>query len=256
MPPKTDEPRFSEEEFALILRRAIELDAGSAAVPHTPPPKMPPGGLTLSEIRGIAVEVGIDPGRVLEAVDSLATPEWGTLARLFGGPPKMLVERSIGCRPGPEEMSCILDLVRRLTETQGESHEVLGGVEWKNDSKVAPLVVRVSPEGDGAKVTASVERGKEAFLSHYIPIMVSLGIAGITVGIVEPAAGLAIAGTVAGGAAVGYGLARTIWTRGTRRWQSLLDRLTSGAVAESRAALEPPRTPIDSPGPEGEPFPS
>lgn len=44
MPEKIDEPGFSEGEFALILRRATELDAGSAVVRPTPPPKMPPGG--------------------------------------------------------------------------------------------------------------------------------------------------------------------------------------------------------------------
>ena len=74
MPENKEEPRFSEEEFALILRRAIELVAGSAVVRHTPPPKMPPGGLTLSDIREIAVEVRISRGRIREAIDSLATP--------------------------------------------------------------------------------------------------------------------------------------------------------------------------------------
>ena len=82
----------------------------------TPPPKLPPGGLTLSEIKEIAVEVGIDPGRVLEAVDSLATPEWSPAARLFGGPARLIVERSLGRRLTWEEIRERFRHFRRLTQ--------------------------------------------------------------------------------------------------------------------------------------------
>ena len=93
-----EERRFNETEFGLILKRAIELDAESAVVPRdTPPPRLPPEGLTLSEVQEIAAEVGIDPVRVSDAVASIWKPPWSPLARLFGGPAKMSGERSLSC---------------------------------------------------------------------------------------------------------------------------------------------------------------
>jgi len=53
MPSSNDERRYSEDEFALVLRMASEVQAG-------PDPAPPQEGLTLSQIREIAAEVGIE----------------------------------------------------------------------------------------------------------------------------------------------------------------------------------------------------
>jgi hypothetical protein len=237
MPGNEAERRFTESEFALILRRAIQLDADSVRVSQNAPPPatLPPGGLTLKEIEEIAAEVGVDPARVVEAVDWLGTPEWSKLARVFGGPAKMNAERSLARLLPPEEMGRLLDVARRLLDTQGESHEVLGGVEWKKSSWVSLVSVRVAPEGEGARLSVAVDRGGAAFLSHYIPILGGLGLAGITLGILDPVAWQVIAGIVAGGAATGYAVGRTIWVRATRKWRNLMERLTSeiGELSES-----------------------
>jgi hypothetical protein len=198
--------------------------------------------LTLAEIKEIAAEVGIDPARVVEAVDSLATPEWSPLAKVFGGPAKMGAERSLARLLPPEEMGRFLDVARELLDTQGESHEVLGGVEWKNSSKLSQVSVRVSPEGDRARLNVVVDRGGAAFLSHYVPILWGLGVAGITVGITDPATWQAIVGIVAAGAASGYAVARTIWVKSTRNWQRLLKRLTA-EMGELSETLHPPGRP-------------
>ena len=55
--------RYSDEEFALILRRASEIsEVGDAR---------PGGGLSLSEIQQIAGEAGIDPTAVARAAAGL-----------------------------------------------------------------------------------------------------------------------------------------------------------------------------------------
>jgi hypothetical protein len=237
-----EERRYTEEEFALILKRAIELDTRRSSLPQRAPapPLLPPGGLTLREIQEIAAEVGVNPVRVAEAADSLAVSKWSPQAKLFGGPSKMSAHRSLARLLPPEDMGRLLDVPRRLLKTDGEAHEVLGGVEWKNSSMVKTVSVRVSPDGRGARLNVSVDRGGEAFLSHYVPILWGLGIAGIAVGVLDPETTEAIVGIVAAGAASGYAAARTIWAKSTKRWQQLLRRMTSeiGELAEPDPAEE------------------
>ncbi len=253
-----DERRYSEEEFGLILKRAIELDTRRSSLPQRAPapPVLPPGGLTLREIQEIAAEVGVSPARVLEAADLLAAQRWSPTARFFGGPAKMSARRSLPRRPLPEEMGRLLDVPRRLLKTDGESHEVLGGVEWKNSSWTGPVSVRVSPDGDGARLTVAVDRGGSAFLSHYVPILWGLGVAGITIGVLDPATTEAMVGIVAAGAASGYAVARTIWAKSTKRWQKLLRRMSSeiGELVEAAGVRHDPPDRQDPPG-EDEPFP-
>jgi hypothetical protein len=231
-----EDRRYSEEEFALILKRAIELDSRAPSLPQRAPapPVLPPGGLTLAEIQDIAVEVGVDPGRVVEAADQLVAPKWSPLAKLFGGPAKMSSQRSLARLVPPEEMSRLLDVPRALLKTDGESHEVLGGVEWKNTSKLTPVSVRISPEGEGARLHVAVERGGEAFLSHYVPMLWGLGVAGITIGVLDPASTGAIVGIIAAGLGSGYAAARTIWVKSTKKWRTVFRRMTSeiGALSE------------------------
>ncbi len=163
----------------------------------------------------------------------------------------MSAQRSLGRCPRPEEMGALLDVVREELDTEGESHEVLGGVEWKNGSWAVPVSVRISPEGQGARLSVAVDRGGAAFLSHYVPILWGLGIAGIVIGVTDPAAWQATAGILAVGAASGYSLARTIWTRTTRKWQRVLRKLTTeiGRMSEGTPSDGSRREPA-------EPFPS
>ena len=66
----TSERRYSDEEFALILRNASALQErrseGGAVVTSE--------GLTLEEIRSIAADVGLDPEAVTTAAALLPDP--------------------------------------------------------------------------------------------------------------------------------------------------------------------------------------
>jgi len=220
--------RYSEAEFALILRRAIEMDAPKPRIASDAlPPQLPPEGLTLSEIQEIASEVGVDPARVLDAADSLAIQRWSRIARVFGGPAKMDSERELGRRLGPRELALLMDVTRTVFDTPGESHEVLGGVEWKNGSKVSEVSVRVAPSPSGAKVNVSINRALEGFLSHYVPIMWGTAIIAIPVAIIDPGIWQLTAASLIGGALAGYGVGRTIWRKSTEKWAGLLNRVTS-----------------------------
>ncbi|MGH7472236.1 MAG: hypothetical protein ACRENP_30160, partial [Longimicrobiales bacterium] len=61
------ERRYSEREFALILKHAAELQEGLSSAPR--------GEFTLSEIQNIAAAAGIDAQNVLDAARALPTRE-------------------------------------------------------------------------------------------------------------------------------------------------------------------------------------
>ena len=76
MSPPDDERRYSDEEFALILRRAVEIEGRPTPEPEAPTLPLPPSdGLTLTEIQEIAGEAGIDPAAVAEAASALSLAE-------------------------------------------------------------------------------------------------------------------------------------------------------------------------------------
>ncbi len=182
----------------------------------------------------------MNPGRVAEAADSLAASKWSPLARLFGGPPKLSAHRSLARLLPQEDMGRLLDVPRGLLKTDGEAHEVLGGVEWKSSSMVRTVSVRISPEKRGARLNVSVDRGGEAFLSHYVPILWGLGAAGVAIGVLDPETTEAMLGIVTAGVASGYAAARAIWTKSTKKWQQILRRMTSeiGELTEPVSAEE------------------
>src|SRR5437868_14840449 len=85
--------RYSEQEMALILKRAAELQEGADG-----------RGVqrTLSEIAEIAAEVGIDATFVAEAVAELERP--ATRAGCLGAPTRFYDERSVAPTLSPSQL--------------------------------------------------------------------------------------------------------------------------------------------------------
>lgn len=71
---------YSEEELAVILRRAVELQ-------ERPTGQVPvrSEGFSLREIQAIAREVGLDPDAVARAAATLTPEGRSGLARVLGG---------------------------------------------------------------------------------------------------------------------------------------------------------------------------
>lgn len=231
------EHRYTEKEFALILSRATELDSGPEEEPPSPAlPRHHPEGLTLRDIQEIAAEVGVNPARVVQAVDSLSAERIGHLARFFGGPLRIRARRTVLREMTPLEMGRLLDVVRDGLGSQGEAHEVLGGVEWRGTKSGDPVTVRVVPERGRTVVHMTVRRGTSAFVGHWLPFLGVGGVTGILIGALQPLDPGAVAGILTGAAAVMYGLGRTIWTTGSNQWRRLLDRVADNVV---RAGEDP-----------------
>ena len=251
---KSDDPmgrRYSEEEFALILRKASEIQES----PGEGPGRRPGQGLTLEEIQSIAREAGIDPRAISRAAALLGSLEWeerkGLAAAIFGGSGSYHLSFEVPGRLPPEEYRRVLELIRRILEHQGEASEVLGGVEWKTVGELSAVNVNISPQGDSTSIQIVGDRGGAGALTFIFPMAGSAILVGALGGVLQPDTAAGIVGLVAGILGGGFVFARTLWVSSGRKFHKRLTRLMdslSGAVA--RAALPPAVSLDEEPSPE------
>lgn len=238
-----DEPkgkRYSEEEFALILRKASEIQMARG----TQPGRTGAGGFTLAEIRSIASEAGIDPEAVTRAASLLGTFQWeerpGLAESILGGPSKYHLDCEVPGALPPEEMSRILEQIRRAAEHQGEASEVLGGVEWKTVGEVSAINVNISPRGDSTSIQIVGDRSGAGAIIFTFPMAgaaIMIGVLGATF---EPTSVAGIVSLIAGALGGGFMTARTLWATTSRKFRNRLAHLmdtVSGSV--EKAALRP-----------------
>jgi len=232
--------RYSEEEFALILRKASEIQES---------PKRGSGrgggqGLTLEEVQSIAGEAGIDADAISRAAALLGTLEWeekkGLAAAIFGSSGKSHLGFEVSGRLPPEEMGRLLDLIRRTVEHQGEASEVLGAVEWKTVGALSTINVNISPRGDSTSIQIVGDRAGAGALIITFPMAGAVILIGALGAIFEPSSAGGIVSLIGGLLGGGFLISRTLWVTGSRRFQKRLTRLMevlSGAV--ETAALPP-----------------
>ena len=226
-----DERRYSEEEFALILRTASEIKREEGGEPRSS------AGLTLSEILQIAQEAGIDPELVSKAAALLPTEQARSSipVRIFGGPSKYRMVRSAPGKVAEEDLGLILEVIRDVMEHQGVASEVFGGLEWKNaGGDVSSIAVNVSARDDETRFEVTVDRGGAGVLSYLAPLLPTA----IATGVVGANLGLSsfpeVAAVVLAGIGTVWLLGRTIFASGTRKWDAILPRLLD--TMASRAA--------------------
>jgi hypothetical protein len=230
------ERRYSENEFALILRKAFELQ-------DREPGAGPADGLSLTEIQAVAHEVGLDPVVVEQAAALLRTGDTSTLARVFGGPTTYeLLHASEGEVPR-EEYGKVVEAIRRATSHQGDVTELLGSLEWKTVGEPSQIHVTVSPREGHTAVRVFADRGPAGLLTYLLPGIAGLLAIGIGGAILEPNTVVGVGLLI--GASLGSALVtgRTIWKATTARFRSRLGNLMgnlSQVVDESAQRPEPP----------------
>ena len=154
--------RYTEEEFALILRRASEISTAADTSP---------GGLSLPEMQQIAKEAGIDPAAVAKAAHSLPEPSRQTLAIIFGGPMKYRLERTVLGKASEEDLGRILQAIRRTAEHQGRTKHILGSVEWRTSDQEAgtsKVFVNVTSHDEGTTIEVIGDRQEAGFLAYML----------------------------------------------------------------------------------------
>ncbi|HET9066135.1 MAG TPA: hypothetical protein VFN22_09995 [Gemmatimonadales bacterium] len=223
--------RFSDQEVALVLQRATEIEE------HRPGPGSG-RGLTLRELHEIAHEVGLSPEVINEAVMAVQAGHRSRPHALLGAP---LTTKSVRALPMALDSAAMQQLIRVIDdriETTGTVTEALGIVRWTSADRGRGMdrstQVSLTVRGDETQVQV-VERhpARLRVVLHLLPASWGAMIAGAMAASasIGPVSGVGLA---LGGAALGLGLGRTVWQalarRRARDTQALADSLAGAAV--------------------------
>lgn len=221
--------RFSEEEFALILRTAVEIQAQRGASGTT---VSSADGSSLEEIQAIAREVGIDPGAVAEAASQLVSTrgaEKGLLTTHY------LLSDSVPGQLTAEGRVAVLQAIREAAAHHGDADVSGPGVEWSGPTgDTTRFQVSVYDLDDVQEVRLSVDQKATAILTHFLPTMVGF-IASMAVGAsLSPSSAWVGAAIVAGGVGSGLAVGRTLWRASTLKARERAERI----LVAARSALQ------------------
>ena len=227
--------RYSDEEFALILRQAAELQESSGHPHH-------PEGLSLAEIKQVAREAGIDPRYVAEAAALLAMRGSSSERNWLGVPFKLEHERSLPGEVPDREMKTLLDEIRRVMEAPGELSHVPGALEWQHKSEGTSdkTYVDVVVKDGNTQVKIRGDRSEMAAVWFTLGPMagVALGMIGAAAAALGP--GAETAALLAGGGGLGLGAGWVGWRYTAARWKQRLDTLTERLTSTVTRLAESP----------------
>ncbi|HEU4828366.1 MAG TPA: hypothetical protein VFT04_04150 [Gemmatimonadales bacterium] len=226
----TDHRRvYSEAEFALILRKAAELENRSEA------PRPASDGLTLAEMKAAASEVGIDPALVERAARLLpASSTASPFERLLGGPVRHDGEIHVPVALDEAGAARLLSAVQLSAGQPGTGHSSAIGMVWHAQDEGEPFSVTAQPEECGTSVAVRLDR-RDTMAS--IQAVAAVGLVGATTAgfVVASQVGLEL-GAAAGVCGMGgiLALGRLYWTSSTRRARERISGMVD-AVGRSLA---------------------
>ena len=140
------ERRYNEDEVALILRKAVDAGADDRATATGK-------GMSLSELKEIGIEVGIDAARIEDAARTLERRDDRPITgSVLGLSTTVQLDRVVPVRLVPEDLPQLLDAIRSEYARQGIVEEVLGGIEWRARSGMGGRYVSIRREGDQARI--------------------------------------------------------------------------------------------------------
>ena len=210
-----DQRVYSDEEFALILRKAAELAS------RVESPAASSAGLTLAEMKSAAAQAGLDPALVERAARLLAVEvTTSPIERLIGGPLRHHHEARFPIELDENRAALLLSAVRITAGVAGRrdrGHSSSMGMTWHDGGDTESLGITARPEEDGTTVSIALDRrgtlavaatasGMTMFLAVLFaafalyPEAPALGVGGLIVGIGGPLA-----------------VARGYWASSTRR---------------------------------------
>lgn len=147
------ERSYSDREFALILNRAAKLSASVDS------PSARRTGLSLEEIKAIAIEAGFDPKLIERAARQLPTNvQASSLERGIGGPLKHELTTRFPGRLTEEQSAHLLAIVRAAADQQGDGESNAGGMSWSSGGEFSQLFVSAHGEEGGTRVRVVVNR--------------------------------------------------------------------------------------------------
>jgi len=226
------EKRFDDEQVSLILRRAMEGDAGRTDA-----------GLTLQQLKEIAAEVGIDPARVEAA--ALAVQAEQAVGERRGLRVSARYDVQVDGELPPQKRAEVIRLIRSAMRRQGiVTDEVGGGIGWRARDAFGGRYVTIHSEGGRTRIEALGN-----FRDGALTVSAGGGALGMaTTAIVLKAFGGVAALGLAGPLAVVAGAAIPAWAL-YRRWFAREDAALRRAVADIAARVDAERTTAAGPDP-------
>lgn len=224
--------RYTDQEVALVLQRAAELEERRARAE-------PAGrGVSRREIEAIAREVGFS----LESLDAaLAELQDGAPLRSrspLGPAPSAKRVAAVRGRMTESDLTPLVRLVEERVAAAGTVTEALGTVRWTSVASghnLSPITQVAFTPGDDETHIQVTRRWDPPLrvLVNLLPGMwagiIGLAVAG-SIGLATLGTAAAIAGTAAGGLAIG----RAVWHAIARRNAAHVDRLTADLAEEAR----------------------
>ena len=127
--PKLPARTFSEEEVALIIKRAAELQQTEEVQ------KDPGTALTLAEVEQIAREAGIDPLLIRRAAHGLDRPaEKNRPSPFVGAPTRIVYERVVDGEISVDEFEPLVNELRRTFGDNGVPSVLGKTLAWTSTS--------------------------------------------------------------------------------------------------------------------------
>ena len=212
------------------------------------------GAVSIGAIQRIGAEVGLSPARIRDAANALAEPPPAVPMRgsIFGAPPRVALERTIGAEVPVQEFEALLEEVRATMGEVGRINETLGkSLSWNSLSFQNTLEgtgrlvhVMVKPKGGKTRIRITESAGVHPALMA-IATVVGGGALGGLIAWADPLAGVPIvlrASAVVAAYVATYFAARRVFAgfirRRVRILSELMDRLSSH-VAETSSSTQP-----------------
>ena len=240
--------RYSEEEIALILRRATEMQRAE-------PTAADPAGLTMVELEEIAAEAGIDPGMLRQAASELDVQRPETLgSRLAGAPVALAIERVIEGEMPVERLEELVPTIVAATPGRGTASAVGRSLTWSSQEGSNLTEQQVLVSSQNGQTLIRVEQSYSGLAAGWFGgIMGGVG-AGVGFGL-----GGALSATLGLGAGLvalpltaitgSFFLARSIYSAQVRSRQGAARALVHRLAGQVEVAIASARPAIDSAGP-------
>lgn len=241
-----DSRRYTDEEFALILRTALESEA------TRPGPPLRRQGMTLEEMQAIAREVGVAPEQVARAARLISLGEETPHRSLLGGPTKLSSRWTTEAPLAPQELEDVISAVRQALGYQGEVVSELTAVTWRSVGEIPQIFVTLRPREDDTEIQVRMDRGVSFTLTWFLTVTVFLVLAGATGDALAPEGILGGALYLLSFLSAGLVAARTLWAVNSRKAQARFRTLVD-VVGQMAAAAAPDALPGETEGPPSPP---
>lgn len=215
--------KYTDQEFAVILRKASELSRSSDVAVHRQ------DGVSLAEMKAIAEELGMDPILIERAAHLMpaGSTESG-LERVLGGPVKHRLNAYFSTKLTEERAAHLLSVVRAAAEQQGVGEANASGMSWHSAGEENQILVTAHTEGEGTRVRVVVDRRGGLAIIGTFSLLATISVGIVTlVGLEALDVGSYVVGwTIMGGGLAGSVAAgRAVWASTSRKIREKVNAL-------------------------------